>query len=180
MSWPTKVADYFRKRRALRVSLEPLLFLNGKVVSHALEESRQRQGRGRAAPPRSKGTNRALRVQAVGDSEAVITSWESEDRFGVRRWLAVLVFLSWMPDAGLIRGADVLPSYFHTDFEADSGWHEGPWAGSETALRLTQGTAAIVLEDAPFGQVAELPASEPGAILSIETIPVQRAAKWPA
>ena len=73
-------------------------------------------------------------------------------------------------------GADALPSYFYADFEADTGWHEGAWAGSETAMRLTQGTAAIVLDDAPFGQVAELPAAEQGAILSIETTPVQRAA----
>ena len=92
------------------------------------------------------------------------------------KWLLGLALLICGICLQAVLGADALPSYFYTDFEADSGWHEGAWAGSETALRLAQGTAAIVLEDAPFGQVAELPAAEPVAILSIETTPVQRAA----
>ena len=92
------------------------------------------------------------------------------------KWVLGLALLICGIGVEVVRGADVLPSYFYTDFEADSGWHEGAWSGSETALRLTQGSAAIVLEDAPFGQVAELPASEPIATLSIATTPVQRAA----
>ena len=92
------------------------------------------------------------------------------------KWLLGLTLLICGIRIEAVRGADVLPSYFYTDFEVDSGWHEGAWAGSETALHLTQGTAAIVLVDEPFGQVAELPAGEPVAILSIATTPVQRAA----
>ena len=87
-----------------------------------------------------------------------------------------LTLLACLCALGTVCGRDGLPAYLYVDFEADSGWSEGAWTRTDSALRLTQGAAAIVSDDDPFGQVAELHGSKDFAALAVETSPMQRVA----